>query len=277
MIVDIGVNLLSRQFQSDQDAVIERARAAGVGGMLITATDLNSTKSAIARCSSPDLFCTAGIHPHNAGSAGSANEDWLQQLASLAQSPVVRAVGETGLDFNRNYSPVDIQIDFFRRQIELAQQINKPLFVHDRDSDGEVFKQLQLAGSLPPVVIHCFTGNAVELDRYLAADYYIGITGWITDPRRGATLAELVTKIPLHRLLIETDAPFLRPHNTPTTFISEHNLPAKRKRRNEPALLPYVLDMIASHRPEAKTEIAAATTANASRLFGFSLAQAVSD
>jgi TatD DNase family protein len=274
MIVDIGVNLLNRQFQSDQDAVIERARAAGVGGMLITATDLNTTKSAIARCSSPDLFCTAGIHPHDAGradSASSADEDWLEQLASLAQSTVVRAVGETGLDFNRNYSPANIQIDFFRRQIELAQQINKPLFVHDRDSEGEVFKQLQLAGLLPPVVIHCFTGNAVELDQYLAADYYIGVTGWITDPRRGATLAELVTKIPLNRLLIETDAPFLRPHNTPTTFISEHNLPAKRKRRNEPALLPYVLDKLALHRRETKTEIAAATTANASRLFGFNL------
>ena len=268
MIVDVGVNLLNRQFHHDCDAVIARARAAGVGGMLITATDLESCVCAIAQCTSPDLLCTAGIHPHD---AGTAEQDWLQRLSALAQNPVVRAIGETGLDFNRNYSPRDTQIDFFRVQIALAQDINKPLFVHDRDSGGEVLNQLRQAGSLPGVVIHCFTGSAEELQRYLAEGYYIGVTGWITDPKRGATLRELVSVIPLNRLLLETDAPFLRPHNTPAEFVSDHNLPANRKRRNEPALLNYVLDAIAEHRSEPKAEIVAATTLNASHLFGFEL------
>ena len=264
MLFDIGVNLTSSQFRKDCDAVLERAKQAGVNHIMITATNIESSITAIALCEKYDLLCTAGVHPHD---AAEVPQDWLTQLQSLVVRGPVRAVGETGLDFNRNFSPRAAQIDVFRAQIELAQQVDRPLFVHDRDSDGEVLRQLQDAGALPATVIHCFTGTQADLDGYLAQGFYIGITGWITDLKRGQTLRELVKHIPLDRLLLETDAPFLRPANTPETFALNNQLGNKHKRRNEPALLPYVLDVVAEHRNEDRDEILKATTENANRLF----------
>lgn len=265
MLVDVGVNLLNGQFRRDLDEVVARARRAAVEHMLIIATDLATSEQAIEAGADLNLRCTAGVHPHDA--AGVA-PDWQAQLEQLAAHPQVCAVGETGLDFNRNYSPPEDQLAVFAAQIAIAQRLNKPLYVHDRESRGELLRVLRAAGALPPTLVHCFTGTAEELEAYLGAGFYIGITGWITDPKRGEKLRELVTRIPDERLLLETDAPFLKPFNTPPDWLAQHGLSSRYKRRCEPAMLPFVLDAVATLRRQDPAQLAAATGANAQRLFG---------
>ncbi|NIP16272.1 MAG: hydrolase TatD [Pseudomonadales bacterium] len=262
-LTDIGVNLLSRQFDEDREAVVERARAAGVTRMLITCTDLAESSLGQAFCrANPDGFwCTAGVHPHHAKDVG---RDWLDQLTELAKDPSVKAVGETGLDFNRNFSPPEQQLAVFDAQLTLAADTGKPVFVHDRDSEGKVFELLNRhRGKLPGVVVHCFTGTRLDLQLYLKAGFYIGITGWVCDARRGQDLRDIVTMIPLDRLLIETDAPYLRPHNAPAPPPGlEHH-----KRRNEPALLGCVAAQLAQLYGVDHADVAQASWQNASRLF----------
>lgn len=258
--VDVCVNLLNRQFDPDRAEVVARARTAGVERMVLTATDLASARDLLAWHKPGCLYSTAGIHPHDVKDLPA---DWLGQLESLAAQPAVVAIGETGLDFNRNFSPRDTQLASFEQQIALACRVGKPLFVHDRESDGLVLELLgKYASTLPPTVIHCFTGSADELAAYLEAGYYIGITGWITEQKRGAELRALVPRIPLDRLLVETDAPFLKPHNLPADASG-----AKPSRRNEPALLPWVVAAIAEARQQPVAEVVQATYANALRFF----------
>ena len=258
-MIDVGANLLNGQFRRDLDEVLARARAAGLSHILITATDLDDAEGAIALCARhSDLSCTAGLHPHL---AKDAPDGWLDRLKLLAESPWVRAIGETGLDFNRNYSPRPVQQAAFRAQVQLAGQLGMPLFVHDRDTDGAVFEALRdYAGRPDQVLIHCFTGSAADLRRYLAAGYSIGITGWLCDEVRGAELRRLAPSIPLDRLLIETDAPFLFPAGAVP--------PSKRKRRNEPCLLPVIAERLAAVRGIPVEELILRTTDNAQRLFG---------
>jgi TatD DNase family protein len=262
-VIDIGVNLLHSQFDADRDAVLRRAHQAGVQQMLITATDLTTCRLAIDFCSRSGLFCTAGIHPHD---AATAPEDFIEQVIALARHPQVKAIGETGLDFNRNYSPADRQRNIFAAQIELAVRLSMPLFVHDRDSNGEVARLLEHGGaSAVGVVIHCFTGTAAELHSYLDAGYSIGITGWVCDPKRGSGLREIVKEIPLNRLLIETDAPFLLPKTI--NDWPPHGVSGKHKRRNEPATLPMIAATLAQLMGVTAEELIAATTENARTLF----------
>ncbi len=266
-MIDIGANLLHRQFDADRAEVIERARAAGVERMLVTATDLPMTEAAIALCTTAsDLGCTAGVHPHD---AKHAPEDLTDQLRRLAVNSSVRAIGETGLDFNRNFSPPDVQHRVFETQLSLAGELGLPVFVHDRDSEGAVFQALERhADRLPGMVVHCFTGNGKDLDRYLALGCAIGITGWICDRKRGGELRELVRRIPLERLLIETDAPFLLPQNAPKRW-QQVNAPGASSRRNEPALLSYVVEAISDASGTPAADIVAASSRNARTLFRF--------
>ncbi len=258
-LIDTCVNLLSGQFRKDREEILTRAHDAGVTGFLFTATDIESSSALQAHCGTNRLT-TAGVHPHD---ASGVCDDWIDQLTELVSADCVRAVGETGLDFNRNFSPPDVQREVFRYQVELAQRVDLPLFVHERESEGEVLRILKDADDLPPVVIHCFTGTRSELTEYLNAGFYIGITGWIADTRRGDTLRDIVSLIPPDRLLIETDAPYLRPHNAPGDV-------GASPKRNEPALLPYVLSALAEAREETAEELATATSENARHLFGFS-------
>ena len=266
---DIGVNLLNHQFTEDREAILLRAKVAGVDKILITATDIATSKAALTACQRGFCYATAGVHPHD---AGAVDRDWMTELESIIEDERVCAVGETGLDFNRNFSPVEDQMVCFDAQIKLACKIQKPLFIHDRESGGEVLRMLNgYAHHLPKVVIHCFTGTEKDLADYLSAGFYIGITGWVTEKKRGASLRGLVPSIPLARLMVETDAPFLRPHNidpliTKKTTKTAPKLP--KTRRNEPALLPYVVAALAELRGESITEIADATRANAIACFG---------
>ena len=257
-IIDIGLNLGHDSFDPDRDAVIERAVAAGVRRMIITGSSLASTRAAIEFVNSqPDRFrTTAGVHPHHASELDAAA---LSELSTLARSGAVVAVGECGLDYFRDIAPRDRQVAAFNRQLELAARVGKPVFLHQREAHEDFLAVLsehraQLVGG----VAHCFTAGVDEARAYLDLDLYIGITGWICDERRGLHLRDVVRAIPLDRLLIETDAPYLLPRDL---------VPKPRSRRNEPMYLPHVLAAIAAARGQAPQELAAATTENALRLF----------
>jgi TatD DNase family protein len=259
ILVDIGLNLTHDSFDADRDALVADAVAAGVEQMLITGASLASTRAAIALASAnPARFrATAGIHPHHAQEFADSDVD---ALAALLADPVVAAAGECGLDYFRDFSPRSDQQRVFRMQLELAARAGKPVFLHQRDAHGDFMQILRERRDLAGGVAHCFTGQAPELEDCLAYGLHIGITGWICDERRGRHLQQLVAQIPLDRLLVETDAPYLLPRNLE---------PKPRTRRNEPRYLPHIVAEIARHRGESFATVAEATTRNARALFGW--------
>jgi TatD DNase family protein len=261
-LVDIGANLAHKAFRGDLDAVLARAAAAGVDAIVVTGTHASASRRAreIAverrRTPAPRLFATAGIHPHH---AADATREAYAELDDLLSRPEVVAVGECGLDYDRDFSPRDRQRACLEAQLETAARLQKPVFLHERAAHEDFERILsrfrpRLAGG----VVHCFTGDRRALDRYLALDLHIGITGWICDERRGAHLRELVRYVPEGRLLVETDAPFLLPRD----------LKDKPDRgRNEPSLVAHVARTVAACRGESPDRLAAHTTETARRLF----------
>jgi TatD DNase family protein len=258
-LIDIGANLTHDSFDVDRSAVLERAVAAGVGRLIVTGTSVTSSAQAAELCAANPgvLFATAGVHPHHA-----AEFDTHTNLAlrALLANPAVVAVGECGLDFFRDFAPRADQRRAFTAQLELAAETRKPVFLHQRDAHAEFLnilapRRAQLAGG----VAHCFTDGPDELSAYLDLDLHIGVTGWVCDERRGAKLREALPHIPLERLLIETDAPYLVPRDL---------VPQPRGRRNEPQFLAHILVRVAEGMKRSVEEVAAATTANAERLFG---------
>lgn len=259
-LIDIGVNLEHRSFDRDRPQVMARAYAAGVRTLVLTGTNLKSSQTVLELARQPaevQLFSTAGVHPHNARECNSQTIDWLRELA---RQPQVVAIGECGLDYNRDFSPRPVQDRWFEAQVELACELKKPLFLHERDAHQQFVKILNKhRARLGAAVVHCFTGSREELETYLAMDLHIGITGWICDERRGRPLQELVKLIPLERLMLETDAPFLMPRNLQ---------PRPKDGRNEPAYLVQVLRTVADCMAKSSEEVAAATTRTARAFFG---------
>ncbi|MCU0975325.1 MAG: TatD family hydrolase [Steroidobacteraceae bacterium] len=254
VLVDIGINLAHDSYDHDRDDVIARALAAGVARMVVTGSSLESTARAIELCRQhPGLMrATAGVHPHHA--EGFTPGDGAR-LAALMSDPMVTAGGECGLDYFRNFSCPKAQRDAFARQLEVAVAAGKPVFLHQRDAHADFMAILRdYLPNISRAVVHCFTGTGDELQDYLAAGLYVGITGWVCDERRGLGVKALTRDIPLDRLMIETDGPYLLPRNLPRKV---------SHRRNEPMYLPYVLRAISEARTEPPTEIADAATANA--------------
>jgi len=257
-LVDIGANLTHASFDDDLVQVLERARAAGVASIVVTGTSLEiSARAADLARAHPDILrATAGVHPHH---ARECDAQTIPALRALAAHPCVVALGECGLDFNRNYSPHPDQEQWFRAQLELACELDKPLFLHSRDAHPRFAEILRVHGQrLPRAVAHCFTGEREELRAYLDLGLYIGITGWICDERRGGKLRTLVRDIPRDRLMLETDAPYLTPRDL---------RPQPKARRNEPAFLAHILRAVAQARGEPVDELAAVTASNARRFF----------
>lgn len=257
-LIDIGSNLTHDSFAADRGAVMQRALLAGVRRQIVTGADLESSTQAAALAAQHPrrLWSTAGVHPHHAQTFAASQRADLIELLHL---PAVVAVGECGLDYFRNLSPPAAQRDAFVAQLEIAVQVRKPVFLHQRDAHGDFAAILRVFhGSLRGGVAHCFTGGEVELEAYLALGLYIGITGWACDERRGVELRRSVPLIPADRLLIETDAPYLLPRDM---------APAPRSRRNEPAYLPHIAATVAGLRGETLESVAAATTRNAVTLF----------
>jgi TatD DNase family protein len=258
-LIDIGANLTHESFRRDFDAVLDRARKAGVERMIVTGASREGSEHALAlaREHPERLHATAGVHPHHAGDYG-AETDAL--LRTLAREPEVVAVRETGLDYFRDLSPRPAQRAAFEKQLAIAVDLGMPLFLHQRDAHDDFLALLKAARDrVPAVVVHCFTDRRRALFDYLDLDCHIGITGWICDERRGVHLRELVRSIPAQRLMLETDAPYLLPRDI---------RPQPSDRRNEPMYLAHICEAVARERGETSEAAAEQTSANARAFFG---------
>lgn len=258
-LIDIGANLGHSSFAGDLERVLQGARRAGVQQIVVTGASAEGSVAAmqLAQRYPGYLYATAGVHPHHATEFDGFTEDLL---ADLLTNPQVKAAGECGLDYNRNFSPPEVQQFAFERQLGLAIASKKPVFLHQRDAHDDFLAILKAhRAALQNAVVHCFTDTRAALADYLALDCYIGITGWICDERRGAHLIEAVRDIPANRLMLETDAPYLLPRTIK---------PAPKDRRNLPEFLPAVLDAVAKARGVDPAELAAQSCANATHFFG---------
>jgi TatD DNase family protein len=256
-LVDIGANLAHDSFNADFAEVLARAGTAGVRRLIVTGSSASSSQQAAALAADypGTLYATAGLHPHHAS-------DWNAELESLlrdcAARPGVVSLGECGLDYFRDFSPRADQRRAFTEQLNLAVELRKPVFLHQRDAHADFLAILrEYRPQLVDAVVHCFTDTAEALADYIALDCHIGITGWICDERRGRHLIDAVPLIPADRLMIETDAPYLLPRTAPKTS----------SRRNEPSFLPYVLDAVAAARGDDRLSLARTTAANSVRFF----------
>lgn len=237
--IDIAVNLIGSALEKNADEVIQRAMTQGVSPLIVIGSDVEQSADAITLCQRypNQLFCTAGTHPHHAS-------EWLpdsaEKIKRLALAEQVVAIGECGLDYNRDFSPRPMQRKAFEDQLALAAELQMPVLMHERDAHEDFFAILkEYRSSLPAALLHCFTGNKQSLQAYLDLDLHIGITGWVCDERRGAELAELVPNIPDNRILIETDSPYLLPRSM---------RPKPKSSKNEPQYLPYIAEYIANLR-----------------------------
>ena len=257
-LIDIGANLTHDSFDHDRDAVLQRARGAGVAKMIVTGASREHSPKALAltRAHPGELFATAGVHPHH---ATEYTEECDAEMRALHAHREVVAVGECGLDYFRDFSPRPAQRKAFERQLQIAADTGKPLFLHQRDAHADFMAMMKdFDGRLGPAVVHCFTGSREELFDYLDRDWHIGITGWLCDERRGLHLRELVKSIPANRLMIETDAPYLLPRTVK---------PQPSHRRNEPMYLAHIVEELARDRGEAVAATATATSATATAFF----------
>ena len=254
-LFDSHCHLDDKSYNKDLPAVIERARQAGVKKIMVVGiTEKTSTQAVGIASSFGGCYASVGIHPHDATHCSTAI---LDNLRKLSNTPQVKAWGETGLDFNRMFSPREIQESCFIRQVEIAGEENLPLIFHERDSKGRFLELLSAHMKKDQTgVVHCFSGNHEEMEKYLEMGLYIGITGIVTIRKRAETLRRLVKIMPEDRILVETDAPYLTPE------------PDKRQaKRNEPAFVKSVLMSVAEIRQTDPEKLASAIWANTCRLF----------
>lgn len=254
-LVDSHCHLDFEAFDEDREAVVARARAAGVSAMVVPALDLGNLAAVLALAERYDeVFAAVGVHPN---SAAEWDDSWLDALRAATTHPKVVAIGEIGLDYYWDNSPPAVQQRAFDQQLGLAAELGLPVVVHNREASADVLAALTrsaLAGRENAGVLHSFSGDWPMAEAALALGFYIGFTGPVTF-KKADELRQLAGMVPLSRLLIETDAPFLTPH-------------PYRGKRNEPAYVGYVAEAIAAVRGLAPEELANETTANALRLFG---------
>ena len=258
---DIGVNFTDQRLVFEP--VLERALAADVRHIIITGTSLDKSQKAIQLAEQfPDhLSTTAGVHPHD---ASQFTAQTINELKTLAKSNCVVAIGECGLDFNRNFSTPNEQLFAFEQQLKLACELGLPVFLHERDAfEAQIELLTKYRKELIGGVVHCFTGNIEQMNRYLDLDLYIGITGWVCDLKRGQTLREAVKSLPLNRILMETDAPYLRPKGLANNRKVDNG-------NNEPAYLPYIATQVANILNIDISTLQSATQTNTNTLFNLS-------
>ncbi len=261
--IDIGANLTHHTFRKDLEQVLERAAAAEVSQLVVTGMDEDESvrAQALAARHPGRLYATAGFHPHMAQSFSSDSESVLRELA--ARDEVV-AIGETGLDFYRNHSPPAVQQRVFERHLELAAELQLPVFLHQRDAHQRFTEILRAHREhLVDGVAHCFTEGPEAARDYIELGLHIGVTGWICDERRGEALRQAVGAIPAERLMVETDCPYLLPRDVDP---QEAGLPVKN-RRNEPCLLPHIGRAVAHFTGRDVTELAETSSRVARRFF----------
>ncbi len=248
---DIGANLTSSHFSDDLDSVLDESFEAGVKKICITSSNLQDVRNAKKITErNKNLYYSVGFHPHN---AKDFKIEFLKDMSIYLDDPKAICLGEMGLDFNRNFSSREEQILCFESQLSLANSINKPLFLHQRDAHEEFLSILDNYKFNQKLIVHCFTGNLSELEDYLKRDFYIGITGWVCDLKRGLDLRECINHIPQEKLLIETDSPYLSPR--------------KKIRRNEPKFLIDVAEEVARLRQQTKESIVKSSYENSLNFF----------
>jgi TatD DNase family protein len=251
-LFDTHAHLHFPEFAGDLDAVLERARAAGVRRILTIGTDVESSHAAVALAERlPDVWAAVGVHPHDAGEVDAAG---LEEIRRLTAGPRVVAVGEIGLDYFRDLSPRPVQADVFRRLLGLAREVGKPVLVHCRDAHADVLRILEEEDTPRGGIMHCFSGDVEIARRCLDLGLAISLAGPVTYPNARA-LPAVARFVPADRLVIETDCPFLPPQGY-------------RGKRNEPAYLALTAARVAELRGEPLPELAARLTANACALFG---------
>ena len=248
---DIGANLTSSHFSDDLDSVLDESFEAGVKKICITSSNLQDVRNAKKLTErNKNLYYSVGFHPHN---AKDFKIEFLKDMSIYLDDPKAICLGEMGLDFNRNFSSKEEQILCFESQLSLANSINKPLFLHQRDAHEEFLSILDNYKFNQKLIVHCFTGNLSELEDYLKRDFYIGITGWVCDLKRGLDLRECINHIPQDKLLIGTDSPYLSPR--------------KKIRRNEPKFLIDVAEEVARLRKQTKESIVKSSYENSLNFF----------
>lgn len=255
---DIGVNFTDKRLHFK--SVFDRALAADVTQMIVTGTSLEQSLQAqlLASAYPDNLFATVGVHPH---SASTFSDNTLVELKSLATSKQVVAIGECGLDFNRNFSTPDQQLYAFEQQLMLACELGLPVFLHERDAFDEQIKLLKkYRNNLVGGVAHCFTGDTAQMRGYLDLGVHIGVTGWLCDLKRGPALREAVQSLPIDRVLLETDAPYLRPKGLANNRkVDSGNC--------EPAHLPFIAEHLAELMAIDLSTLQKAALDNAKALF----------
>jgi TatD DNase family protein len=254
-LIDTHCHLDSDPYLNDLEAVLSRAAVAGVSRIVTVGVDLESSHRAVSLADGhPGISAAVGVHPHHAGSCGA--ED-LAELETLTRQPKVVALGEIGLDLHYDYSSFDQQLECFSRQLALARSLHLPVIIHDREAHLEVLEILQKVGPLPAGgVMHCFSGDTVLAEAVMDLGYYISIPGVVTFSK-AKMLQDAVRQVPLDRLLLETDGPYLAPE-------------PRRGRRNEPSLLLFTAARVAELKEVSLDDLAEVTSANAVRLFGLS-------
>ena len=264
VLLDSHTHIDMREFDDDRELVLQRARESGVAAVIDIGIDIASSEAAIALAEKhSDVFASVGIHPHDASKVTDVD---VNRLEELAKHPRVVAVGETGLDFYRNRSSKESQVEAFKRHLELASKAGLPVVIHSRNANDEVFEILrawvaEMKGARRPVgVLHCFSGDAALGRKYIDMGFLLSFAGPVTYPKSAA--AGVAKEIPLDKMLIETDCPFLAPQ-------------AHRGKRNEPSYVSYVATKIAEVKGISYESVADVTAANAIRLFRLPIKQGV--
>ena len=254
-LTDTHTHLDFPHFDGDRERVIERAATAGVRAIVDVGTDQASSQAAVALAEAyPQIYAAVGVHPHD---AKTVTKEVLEKLGALASHPKVVAIGEIGLDFYRDLSPRDKQRQAFQQQLALASEIGKPVIIHDRDAHSEVMAILRRwieGGHQPAGVLHCFSGDLTMAQEAIELGFYISIAGPVTF-KNARSLRELVRQLPVEKLLVETDCPYLTPH------------PHRGKKRNEPAYVKFVAQEVARVKGLSLEEVARVTSDNAQALF----------
>jgi TatD family hydrolase len=257
-LVDIGANLAHKLLVRDLSSVLSYAVSVSkLCACVITTTQLNDLQRNVDLCRQYEgvlrMACTVGIHPHNASSFSPAAIEIMRKSLQQCAYTVV-AVGETGLDYNRMFSSPEQQVASFRAHVALACELRKPLFLHERDAHKDFLSVLDSFENLPPVVVHCFTGNDREASAYLRRGFFLGLTGFVAMSGRGQALRSMLTAgtIPLERIMVETDCPFMAPDG------SSHML--MNARRNEPVTLSVTVKVVAECLGVPYDEVASSTT-----------------
>ncbi|KAG6594339.1 TatD related DNase [Phytophthora cinnamomi] len=266
-LFDFDCNLTHEDLRDNVSALMQQAAAVGVKEMLVPGATIDESQRAVELCRQhpTTLFPTAGVHPYNARAMPTQQE--LSMLKGLMELQEVRAVGECGLDYSPSFPEPEFQKKWFVEQLFLACELKKPLFLHERLAHQDFIQLIDEASSksggyFPPAVVHCFTGNEEELKAYVARgdDWYIGVTGFICK-KQGAALQEMVKHIPLERLVLETDAPYMGFPKCRRAEKSDH----KKQYPNVPSAMPLVAQAVAAALGRSPQEVAKITCANARR------------